>query len=60
MARYYAIVLQPTLFGEVSIHRTWGESGTRGQSLLMTFATQSEAQGHADRIERQKRRRGYL
>ncbi len=60
MARFYAIALQPTLFGEVSIIRNWGRIGTKGQMLLATFPSQFAAERQADLIERQKRRRGYV
>jgi len=60
MARFYAIALQPTLFGEVSIIRNWGRIGTRGQMKLETFPSQFAAERQADLIERQKRRRGYV
>lgn len=59
MARFYRVVLQPTLFGEVSIIRNWGRIGTRGQSMIETYDTQDTAQDHAVLLERQKRRRGY-
>ncbi len=60
MARFYAIVLQPTLFGEVSIIRNWGRIGTKGQAMVETFATETSAERQAAIIERQKRRRGYI
>lgn len=59
MARFYAIALQPTLFGEVSVVRTWGRIGTRGQVKLETFPSHSAAEHQAATLERQKRRRGY-
>lgn len=31
MARFYGIELQPTLFGEMSVLRTWGRIGTNGK-----------------------------
>lgn len=60
MARFYAIALQPTLFGEVSIIRNWGRIGTKGQMMLETFPSQFTAKRQASQIERQKRRRGYV
>lgn len=60
MARFYAIALQPTLFGEVSIIRNWGRIGTKGQLMLETFPSQGTAKRQADLIERQKQRRGYV
>lgn len=60
MARFYAIALQPTLFGEISVVRTWGRIGTRGQVKLETFPSQFAAERQAATLERQKRRRGYV
>ena len=60
MARFYAIALQPTLFGEVSIIRNWGRIGTKGQMMLETFPSQFAAERQASQIERRKRRRGYI
>ena len=57
---FYAIALQPTLFGEVSIIRNWGRIGTKGQLMLETFPSQGTAKRQADLIERQKQRRGYV
>ncbi len=59
MARFYAIALQPTLFGEVSVIRSWGRIGTRGQMKLETFPSRPAAEREAVALERQKRRRGY-
>lgn len=60
MARFYAIALQPTLFGEVSVVRSWGRIGTRGQVKLVTFPSQYAAECQAATLEQQKRRRGYV
>lgn len=60
MARFYAIALQPTLFGEVSVIRSWGRIGTRGQVKLETFPSLPTAEKQAISIARQKRRRGYV
>jgi predicted DNA-binding WGR domain protein len=59
MARFYKIVLQPTLFGEMSVIRTWGRIGTRGQGMIATFTGANEAAAAASKLERQKQRRGY-
>ncbi|TIU14242.1 MAG: WGR domain-containing protein, partial [Mesorhizobium sp.] len=37
MARFYALSVQPTLFGEVSLIRNWGRIGTSGQTKVETF-----------------------
>lgn len=60
MARFYAIVLQPTLFGEVSVLRSWGRIGTRGQAKIETFSTSLAAERQAALVEQRKRRRGYV
>jgi len=59
MRRYYALVLQPTLFGGVSVVRNWGRIGTGGQSMMETFERSEEAAVALARLERNKRRRGY-
>ena len=59
MARFYSIDIAPTLFGEVSVLRTWGRIGTHGHTSIETCATRSEAVLAADRTLRQKTRRGY-
>lgn len=59
MARFYAIALQLTLFGEVSVIRNWGRIGTRGQSKLETFDNATNACEQAAALELRKRQRGY-
>jgi len=59
MARFYAISVQPTLFGEVSLVRRWGRIGARGRDKIETYSQVDEIVGGRGRIERQKRRRGY-
>lgn len=59
MARFYVIALEPTLFGEVSLVRSWGRIGSRGQMMMETFAEVRDANAAAVRISRVKRRRGY-
>lgn len=59
MARFYCLALQPTLFGEMSVIRTWGRIGTNGMSKVESFATGEGAAQALSRLERSKRRRGY-
>lgn len=59
MARFYVLALESTLFGEVSLIRTWGRIGTRGQVLLETFSGMAEAGTAREKLERVKRRKGY-
>jgi hypothetical protein len=37
MARFYALALQPTLFGGMSLVRAWGWIGARGQQMVHLF-----------------------
>lgn len=59
MARYYAIAIQPTLFGGSSVVREWGRIGTRGRCKVELFDNIEQAAVIKDRLERSKRRRGY-
>jgi len=59
MARFYCVDVAPTLFGEVSVLRTWGRIGTHGRMSLETCATPDEAETVAARTLRQKAQRGY-
>ncbi|WP_377189316.1 WGR domain-containing protein [Ruegeria meonggei] len=60
MARFYGIELQPTLFGEISVFRTWGRIGTNGQAMMVTYDDEAEAADALQKLDRQKRRRGYV
>jgi len=59
MARYYAMEISETLFGEACLTRTWGRIGSRGQSRMQQFESESEAVELFLDLVRQKRRRGY-
>ncbi len=59
MARFYALSIEPTLFGDVCLTRRWGRIGTRGQMKAMSFAGEEEALAQFARIQRQKASRGY-
>ncbi|MGV8952640.1 MAG: WGR domain-containing protein [Cypionkella sp.] len=60
MARYYGLSIQPTLFGGSSVVREWGRIGTKGQRKIVLLDTLEQAERIKQRIERSKRRRGYL
>ena len=60
MARFYGIELQPTLFGEMSVLRTWGRIGTNGQAMMVTYDDEAQASEALHSLEKQKRRRGYV
>ncbi len=59
MARFYALSIEPSLFGGSSLVRNWGRIGTRGRYRIELFKTQDEAQVSRDRILKAKRQRGY-
>jgi len=60
MRRFYLLSIQPTLFGGASVIRNWGRIGTGGQSMIETFDESGEAEQALARLERSKRRRGYV
>lgn len=59
MARFYALSIEPTLFGEFCLVRRWGRIGTHGQRKTMSFPSQAQASEQFAEIHRQKTRRGY-
>lgn len=59
MRRFYALAIQPTLFGGASVIRNWGRIGTNGQSMMETYDGDDEAAIAFARLARTKRRRGY-
>jgi predicted DNA-binding WGR domain protein len=59
MARYYALAIQPTLFGETAVVRRWGRIGSRGGEKSEVFATEREAAVHFLALARRKRLKGY-
>ena len=60
MARFYELDVQPGLFGDIAVTRHWGRIGSHGQSKEHWFITDAAAHELADRVLRQKQRRGYL
>ncbi len=60
MARFYGLAIQPTLFGGASLLRNWGRIGTKGRAMMETFDEDLRAGEAFARLERRKRRRGYL
>ena len=59
MARYYALTLEPTLFGEIAVMRHWGRIGTRGRSKSCFFGPMEAARTALGRQAGRKKRRGY-
>jgi predicted DNA-binding WGR domain protein len=59
MARFYALMIERDLFGEVRLVRAWGRIGTQGSELVQVFATEAEATEALQALATAKRRRGY-
>ena len=59
MARFYAMSIEPTLFGEACLTRRWGRIGSSGQSMVRCFSKEAEAVVLFLELARQKRSRGY-
>jgi predicted DNA-binding WGR domain protein len=60
IARFDHVDIAPTLFGEVSVLRSWGRIRTHGRTSIETCFTPEEAESAASRTLRQKVRRGYV
>jgi predicted DNA-binding WGR domain protein len=60
MARFYAIDVGRTLFGQTCVVRRWGRIGANGQSRHDWFETPEGAMAALKRLVRVKRRRGYI
>ena len=59
MARFYAMSLQPTLFGEWALLREWGRIGTTGRVESGCFASEPEAAKALEKQRAAKLRKGY-
>ncbi|NKK99787.1 MULTISPECIES: WGR domain-containing protein [Rhizobium] len=59
MARYYAMTIEPNLFGEVCLIRRWGRIGAAGQRREHHFAREEEAVRLFLQLLRKRRSRGY-
>ncbi len=59
MARFYAMTIEPNLFGEVCLTRRWGRIGAQGQMKVQHFARERDAVAAFLDLLRQKRSRGY-
>ncbi|MBY5868632.1 MULTISPECIES: WGR domain-containing protein [Rhizobium] len=59
MARYYAMEIGQTMFGEACLTRRWGRIGRRGQEKHHVFQREEEAVRLFLDLVKQKRARGY-
>ena len=57
--RYYVLSLQPGLFEEWCLTRSWGRMGTKGRQLIVWFESKEQAEQVYERTLRAKLRRGY-
>lgn len=59
MARFYALSIEATLFGQTCVVRRWGRIGTRGRTVQHSFDNEAEAVGFFLALLRAKKLRGY-
>ena len=59
MARFYAVTVHPTHFGEWAVVRRWGRVNTDGRRAETWFDELSPALACADQHAASMRRRGY-
>lgn len=59
MARFYAMEISTTLFGEPCLTRRWGRIGASGQSMVHHFENEQDAVVLFLQITRHKKARGY-
>lgn len=60
MSRYYVLSIEPTLFGDTSIVRTWGRIGTAGRRRIDLHADDATARTALDTWLTRKLKRGYV
>jgi predicted DNA-binding WGR domain protein len=58
-ARFYSLVVERDLFGQVVLVRNWGRIGTRGRDMSEEHATEDDAVKALQRLVESKRTRGY-
>lgn len=59
MRRFYAVQVQPTLFGEWELVREFGRIGSPGRVMVDRYATEAEAAAPMRELHREKVRKGY-
>lgn len=60
MARFYALDVQPTLFGDWSLTKEWGRIGRKGRQRMASFAKRSDADTALAAELKRRVRRGYI
>ena len=59
LSRFYTLVIERDLFGQVVLVRSWGRIGARGREIVEPYLDELEAGSALGRIAARKRRRGY-
>lgn len=59
MARFYVLVIEPSLFGDTALLRQWGRIGTHGRERRDLFQSEQLAREALSSWLRRKRKRGY-
>ena len=59
MARFYALSIEETLFGQSCLVRRWGRIGTAGRTVQHSFNNEGEAVGLFLELLRSTQLRGY-
>lgn len=59
MRRFYTLSIQPNLFGEWCVMRSWGRIGTLGQSVQQTVLNEAFANALLRRLVAVRRKRSY-
>ncbi|CAK7260944.1 MULTISPECIES: WGR domain-containing protein [unclassified Shinella] len=59
MARFYALAIEPTLFGTPRLLRRWGRIGTSGRTMVHDFEREEEAVALFLDLLRERRAHGY-
>ena len=60
MARYYRVEFSSDVFDAITLQRTQGRIGSRGQSRFASFPSTASAEAVATKLVRSKERRGYF
>jgi predicted DNA-binding WGR domain protein len=60
MARFYALSIEPSLFGELLLIRHWGRIGSHGRLMIEAFPTSDAATAALSKLADRKHKRGYV
>jgi predicted DNA-binding WGR domain protein len=59
VARFYLLMIERDLFGNIVLVRNWARIGTNGREMVEEFTSELEAGQALEALARAKRRRGY-